>query len=75
MYYYYPQYQLVPIPCDYRYYSQNQPNDYPEYPEFRPTFIPDSFINASIEGIFENSQRVYIRNPAMEVAKLESSMI
>ncbi|MFL0445821.1 hypothetical protein ACH0BE_21690 [Bacillus subtilis] len=70
MYYYYPQYQLVPIPCDYRYYPQNHHEDYSEEPEFRPTFNPDTFITASIQGIFETPKRIYIRKPAWQGGKV-----
>lgn len=70
MYYYYPQYQLVPIPCDYQYYPQNHSEDYPEGPEFRPTFNPDTFITASIEDLFEHPRRIYIRKPAWSGGKV-----
>ncbi|MBV7321656.1 hypothetical protein [Bacillus halotolerans] len=62
MYYYYPQYQLVPIPCDYRYYPQNHPEGSPEESEFRVTFKPDTFIRASVEGLFDNPRRIFIRS-------------
>ncbi|QRV09714.1 hypothetical protein JR311_01855 [Bacillus velezensis] len=61
MYYYYPQYQLVPIPCDYRYYPQNHPEDFPEDADIRQ-FTPYTFIRASVEGLFADPRRIFIRN-------------
>ncbi|WP_282627648.1 hypothetical protein [Bacillus subtilis] len=61
MYYYYPQYQLVPIPCDYRYYPQNNSQDFPEDAEIRQ-FKPNTFIRASIEGLFPDARRIFIRS-------------
>ncbi|MDZ7433225.1 hypothetical protein KV109_015260 [Bacillus amyloliquefaciens] len=65
MYYYYPQYQLVPIPCDYRYYPQNQPEDFPADTDIRQ-FSPNTFIRASIEGLFPDKRRIYIQDAWMQ---------